>query len=76
MTKPIEPIYRSIGATVEEIRTFLGLRQEDLARKVGMSRAAIASIETGRQRILLHHVATIADALGVPPKRLLRGIWT
>lgn len=71
-----EPVYRLLGARVEHIRTTLGWRQEDLAKKVALTRTSIANIEAGRQRILLHDVEKFAAAFSMEPKSLLRGIWT
>lgn len=74
-TKTIEPVYRSLGAKIEQLRTTLGWTQDELAQKVGLARGSVANIETGRQRILLHDVDAFAAAFGVSPKMLLRGIW-
>lgn len=76
MSKPIEPVYRLIGAKVEQMRTLLGWTQADLAMRIGLTRASIANLETGRQRIMLHDVCKIAEAFQTTPKQLLRGIWT
>lgn len=73
--RPIEPVYRSLGAKIEQLRTTLGWTQHDLAKKTGLTRGSIANIETGRQRILLHDVEAFATAFNVTPKLLLRGIW-
>jgi transcriptional regulator with XRE-family HTH domain len=70
-----EPIYRIIGAKIEQTRNVLGWTQLDLANKVGLTRGSIANIETGRQRILLHDVEKFATAFNTQPKVLLRGIW-
>lgn len=72
---PMEPIYLAIGAKIVMMRTALGLRQEDIAMRIGWSRASVANIETGRQRILLHDIEKIANAFNTTPKHLLRGIW-
>ncbi len=74
-SKTIEPVYRSLGAKIEQLRTTLGWTQDELAQKVGLTRGSVANIETGRQRILLHDVDTFAAAFNVSPKILLRGIW-
>lgn len=74
-TKTIEPVYRSLGAKIEQLRTTLGWTQDELAKKVGLARGSVANIETGRQRILLHDVERFSAAFGVSPKLLLRGIW-
>jgi DNA-binding XRE family transcriptional regulator len=71
----IEPIYRLLGAKIEQTRTVLGWSQMELAKKVHLSRGSIANIETGRQRLLLHDVEKFATAFNMQPKVLLRGIW-
>lgn len=76
MSKPIESVYRQIGAKIENIRQVLGLTQEELAKRLTISRASIANIELGRQRIMLHDIEKFAKALGTTPKHLMRGIWT
>ena len=58
-----QAFYRVFGSAVSARRTALGVTQAQLASKVGMSRASIANIESGRQSVLLHHVYAIAAAL-------------
>lgn len=74
-TMMIEPIYRLIGAKIEQTRTMLGWTQEELSKKVHLTRGSVANIELGRQRILLHDVEKFASAFNMQPKVLLRGIW-
>ena len=73
--KSVEPIYQAIGAKMRMLRDILGIQQEDLARRIGKTRASVASMETGRQRILLHDIERIATALGSTPRGFLKGIW-
>ncbi|HYK94357.1 MAG TPA: helix-turn-helix transcriptional regulator [Candidatus Dormibacteraeota bacterium] len=64
-----EAFYRDFGKRVRDAR---GNRtQQDIAVQVGMSRAAIANIELGRQRVPLHMIARFARALEVPQEALL-----
>jgi transcriptional regulator with XRE-family HTH domain len=58
-----EPIYKAFGKAVAARRRTLGWTQSDLAGRVGMSRASVANIESGRQSVLLHHVYALASAL-------------
>jgi transcriptional regulator with XRE-family HTH domain len=76
MTDMPEPIYRMIGAKIEQLRLELGWTQKDLADKIGLTRASIANMETGRQRMMLHTIVQICEAFGTTPKHFLRGIWT
>jgi len=74
--KPMQPIYVLIGAKIVHTREAIGWTQQDLAKRIGLTRASVANIETGRQRILLHDVETIARAFQTTPKHFLKGIWT
>lgn len=51
--------------SVRELRTGLGLRQEDLADVVGVSRQTIISIENGRYNPSLELAWRLSRALGV-----------
>lgn len=76
MKQLIEPVYRQLGAKIQQLREALGWRQEELAKKVGLTRTSIVNIEGGNQRILLHDLDKFAKAFNCEPKVLLRGIWT
>lgn len=60
-----DEIYKVFGRSVAARRRELDLTQTKLAARVGMSRASIANIESGRQNVLLHHVYSLASALAV-----------
>ena len=64
-------LYRFIGETVRKRRHVLGLTQQQLADRLGISRASLANIEVGRQRILIHHLYGLARELGVEVPALL-----
>jgi transcriptional regulator with XRE-family HTH domain len=66
-----EDLYRLFGQKVREQRARLGLNQAEVAQLIGLARGSVANIETGRQRIPLHHVYALADALGVDIYTLL-----
>lgn len=59
-----DQIYALFGRRVAEARAKAELTQMGLAEKVGLSRASIANIEAGRQRIVLHQAIEIAEAVG------------
>jgi transcriptional regulator with XRE-family HTH domain len=75
MSKPMQPVYLLFGARIQHVREILGMTQEELAKKVGLTRTSVANIEGGKQRVLLHDVDIFAKALGLNPKNILRGIW-
>lgn len=56
----------AVDNRVRELRTAAGLRQEDLARSVAVSRQTIISIETGRYNPSLELAWRLSRALGVP----------
>jgi transcriptional regulator with XRE-family HTH domain len=56
-------LYRQLGRTVSSRRRELGVSQAGIAEKIGMSRASLASLETGRQRIMVHQLFALANAL-------------
>ena len=58
---------------LKAIRTLRGMTQEDLARRAGVSRQVIASIEAGRHRDpRLSTLERIANALDLNVEDLLR----
>lgn len=47
------------------------MTQDSLAQKLSLTRTSIINIEKGRQQVLVHTLADIASALGVPVGKLL-----
>jgi transcriptional regulator with XRE-family HTH domain len=68
----INDLYKRIGRMVRIHREKAGLTQEALAELVGLKRASITSIETGRQQVLLHTLLSIAKAVEVAPSSFLQ----
>ena len=66
-----EPIYHQIGGIIRALRRRADKAQDVLAGQLGISRATLANIETGRQRILVHQLYAIAQALDVKLSDLL-----
>jgi transcriptional regulator with XRE-family HTH domain len=73
--KEVEPIYRQFGSKIESMRVALGLSQQELSKRVGLTRTSVTNIEAGRQRVLLDDVEKFAAAFTTSPKFLMRGIW-
>lgn len=59
-------IYRAVGEAIAVRRNELKFTQDYVANKVGLSRASLANIETGRQKIILHYLYKIAAVLELP----------
>ena len=62
--------YKEVGRRIFKARKGR-LTQEQLGERVSLTRTSITNIEKGRQRIMLHTLAQIAAALGVPTADLL-----
>jgi transcriptional regulator with XRE-family HTH domain len=70
-TVSTEGIYRMIGQRVRSERMKRQLKQEDLARKLNLSRTSITNIENGNQKILVHTLMDLAKALEIPAASFL-----
>jgi transcriptional regulator with XRE-family HTH domain len=69
---PAGAFYARMGGELRRRRTALGLKQEDLALRVQLSRASIANVEGGRQAIPVHHLVELAEALETAASDILR----
>lgn len=58
--------YVLIADQIRQHRREAGLQQQHVAERIGVSRATMANIEGGRQRILVHRLYQIAEVFGVP----------
>jgi len=71
-----DALYREIGMHIRKERKDLGFSQIELAEEVGLTRTSIVNIETGRQRLPIHVLYTVAEALGVSVACLLpKEMW-
>jgi len=67
----MEHFYAEFGRRLRDLRRAAGLSQQELAARVDISRASVANIERGAQRVALHQAVELAAALGVDPIRLI-----
>lgn len=64
--------YVALGRQIAQVRQNRAkMTQEDLARKVSLTRTSIINIEKGRQQVLVHTLVDIAATLGVPVVELI-----
>lgn len=61
---------REIGARIADRRAIVGLRQSELAKKIGISQNQISLYERGTSRIDVAIIERIAAVLGVNPGEL------
>ena len=71
---PREPFYEILGQRIREGRTRQGLTQERLGKLLQppATRASIANIEKGSQRVLAHTLVQLATALKIEIGELAR----
>lgn len=58
------PLYKRLGRQITQRRKALRITQQSLADAIGISRAAVANIERGEQRVFFDQVIAIASYLG------------
>jgi transcriptional regulator with XRE-family HTH domain len=70
-----ERFYRTLGETIRKRRDALGLTQAQLGARLNppMTRASIANIEAGKQRVLAHTLVDLASALSAKLDELTAG---
>lgn len=61
-----------VGSTIREFREMRGLKADELANKLLISRSYLANIEAGRKRLQPELAAKIAQALAVRQISILR----
>jgi transcriptional regulator with XRE-family HTH domain len=73
MPAPIEPFYTNLGRRIQDLRATRGVTQEELGSRLEpkMTRASIANIESGKQRVYAHTLIEIARALDTSLHELL-----
>lgn len=65
MPSKADPLSRLYGARLRAVREEHGLRQVDIAAKLGMSAGGYSSIERGAARMFVTDLERYAEALGV-----------
>lgn len=64
-------LHKFVGARIRDHRLAAGIKQDELGKRVGLSRTSITNIELGRQRILLDHLYALAGAFGIEPGQMI-----
>jgi transcriptional regulator with XRE-family HTH domain len=69
----IEPFYPDLGSRIQKIREQRNMTQAQLGRSLDppSTRASIANIESGKQRVLAHTLVQLAAVLDVGIQELL-----
>lgn len=59
-------MFKKIGQRIRKVRLEQGVKQKDLARKIGISQGALTNFELGRRKISLEWLLKISRALELP----------
>jgi transcriptional regulator with XRE-family HTH domain len=62
------------GAQLRRFRRERALSQRDLWRMTGVAFDTISRLETGKQQAQPRTIRKLADALGVEPRELMKGV--
>ena len=68
------PRHEALRAFLVERRKIAGLRQADLAKRLGRSQSYVSHIEIGQKRIALIELIEWAEALGFDPEEAITDI--
>ncbi|MES2850082.1 MAG: helix-turn-helix transcriptional regulator [Bacteroidota bacterium] len=71
--KPKAAYRMRIGQHIRMWRDLKGIKQHELAGKIGITPAALSQIENDIAQLTLHRMEDIADALGLKPEELFAG---
>lgn len=64
-------LYKELGKTIKGLRLKRGLKQQELADHIGLSRASMVNIEKGRHKPQIHILYDLSTVLGCTPTDLL-----
>ena len=60
-----------LASNLRKKRVALGMSQEELARRSGLHRTYISSIERGQRNVAVENIFVLARSLGCDPRELL-----
>lgn len=63
---------KRLQALLREVRLAAGLRQIDLAKRLGQPQSFISKCESGERRLDLPELREVCKALGIPLKEFVR----
>jgi transcriptional regulator with XRE-family HTH domain len=68
------PALIEFGGRVRAIRERAGYSQEGFAERTGLHRTYVGSVERGERNVSLRNIIRLAEALGVDPAQLVKGL--
>lgn len=73
MAKVPDPIDVEVGAKIKARRRLLGMSQDTLADRLGVTFQQVQKYEKGTNRVSASRLVVIANTLGLPPSYFFRG---
>lgn len=67
-------IKEKFGNRIRELRTQLGLSQENFALKINMDRTYYSSVERGKRNIAIENIEKIANGFEMDLETLFKGL--
>ena len=67
----MDALMKKIGNRIKEIRERVGLSQEDLAKRMKISRVAVSQIENGKRKICTEELISLSRIFSVSTDILL-----
>lgn len=65
-------ILKIIGGNIRKYRLRSDLTQEDLAKKLELTRVSVVNIESGRQAIPIYRIILLCAILKITPNKLFK----
>jgi transcriptional regulator with XRE-family HTH domain len=72
---PVDRCYAHIGIVLRRLRSIHGWTQQEVAGRIGWTRASIANIEAGKQRVMMHDLPLLARVIRCRVRDLLPAEW-
>lgn len=69
-----DDVLKAFGSAVRQRRNELGISQEELALRSGLTRSYITDVERGVRNIALRNIARLAEALDTNLAHLFRNV--
>jgi len=66
-------VMSDLGKRLQKVRTSLNLSQEDVAKKLSISRSAVSQIERGKRKVTSNELNLLSIVFGISTDELLKG---
>jgi len=68
------PAYARLRSLLKKARKSAGLKQEEVAKRLGRPQSYVAKVEQGERRLDVVEYLELTDAIGADPLAILRGL--